>query len=57
MLISVALYVSLFMAIFLFAYAFWEGIRIADSEEKVNGGTFILTLSSAFIFSGMTYLL
>lgn len=55
MLESIALYLSLFMAIFLFAYAFWEGMKIANSEEKVYGGTFILTVTFAFIFSGLTY--
>ncbi|MGG7621513.1 hypothetical protein ACVBAX_19765 [Robertmurraya sp. GLU-23] len=54
---SFSLYLSLFMAIFLFYYAYWEGIRIANSEGKVYGGTFIFTFVSACIFSGFTYTL
>ncbi|MDZ5471996.1 hypothetical protein SM124_09580 [Bacillus sp. 31A1R] len=55
MLESVALYLSLVMAIYLFAFSFWEGIKIANSDEKVFGGTFIISITSAFIFSGLTY--
>ena len=55
MLQTLALYLSLIMAILLFLYAFFEGIKIADSEEKVHGGTFILTVTSAFIFSAFTF--
>ncbi|WP_428911230.1 hypothetical protein [Niallia sp. Krafla_26] len=57
MLQTIALYLSLIMAVFLFLYAFFEGIKIADSEEKVRGGTFILSVVSAFIFSGFTFIL
>lgn len=55
MLETVALYLSVIMAIFLFAYAYAEGIKIANSEEEVYGGTFILSVTSGFIFSGLTY--
>jgi hypothetical protein len=51
------LYLSLVMAIYLFIYSFIEGIRISNSEEKVSGGTFIFSMTMAFIFSGFTYLL
>jgi hypothetical protein len=43
------------MAVFLFAYAYAEGIKIANSDEEVYGGTFILSVTAAFIFSGLTY--
>lgn len=55
MLQTLALYLSLIMAIFLFLYAFFEGIKIADAEGKVQGGTFILSVISAFIFSAFTF--
>lgn len=55
MLQTLALYLSLSMAIFLFAFAFFEGIRITNSDGKVYGGTFIVSVVSAFIFSGFTY--
>jgi hypothetical protein len=55
MLQSIALYLSLFMAILLFAYAYVEGLRIADSNEKVYGGTFIFTVVFGFIFSRLSY--
>lgn len=54
---DVALYVAFFMAIYLFAFSFIEGIKIANSEEKVKGATFIFSCTSAFIFSGLTYIL
>lgn len=55
MLQSVALYLSLIMAVFLFLYAFFEGIKLSDAEGKVHGGTFILSVVSAFIFSAFTF--
>lgn len=55
MLQSIALYLSFIMAVFLFLYAYFEGIKIADSTDKVYGGTFILTTVSAFIFSALTF--
>ena len=55
MLQTLALYLSLIMAILLFLYAFFEGIKIADTEGKVHGGTFILSVVSAFIFSAFTF--
>ncbi|WP_338471987.1 hypothetical protein R4Z10_04270 [Niallia sp. XMNu-256] len=57
MLQTVALYLSLIMAVYLFLYAFFEGIKIADTDEKVHGGTFILSVISAFIFSTFTFIL
>ncbi len=59
MLQTIALYLSLIMAVYLFLYAFFEGIKIADTdnEEKVYGGTFILSVISAFIFSAFTFVL
>lgn len=54
---SVALYLSFIMSVYLFAFSFIEGIKIANSNEKVQGGTFIVTLTLAFVFSGFTYLL
>ncbi|WP_198029730.1 hypothetical protein [Bacillus sp. J33] len=55
MLETVALYLSVIMAVFLFAYAYAEGIKIANSEEEVYGGTFIISVTAGFIFSGFTY--
>ncbi|MDT0162423.1 MULTISPECIES: hypothetical protein [Bacillus] len=55
MLQTAALYLSFIMAVFLLAFSYFEGIKIADSEEKVYGGTFIFTTVSGFIFSGLTY--
>lgn len=51
---SVPLFLSFFMAIYLFIVAFIEGIKIADSEGKVEGGTFIFSVTSAVIFTVMT---
>lgn len=44
------------MALFLFSFAYVEGIRIANSPGKVYGGTFIFTVTAAFIFSRLSYL-
>ena len=57
MLESAALYLSFIMAVYLFTFSYIEGIRIANSEEKVSGGTFIFSFTSAVIFSGLTYIL
>ncbi len=43
------------MAVFLFSYSYIEGIKIANSEEKVYGGTFILSVTAAFVFAGFTH--
>ncbi|UII55323.1 hypothetical protein LS684_17050 [Cytobacillus spongiae] len=56
MLEPIALYISLVMAIFLFAYAYYEGIQIANTEGKVRGGTFVFTTTFAFVFSSFTYI-
>lgn len=56
MLETVALYLSFFMALFLFTYSYIEGINIANSEGKVYGGTFIFSVTGGFLFSGFTYL-
>lgn len=55
MLETLALYLSVIMAVFLFSYSYAEGIRIANSDERAGGGTFILSVTAAFIFSGLTY--
>lgn len=55
MLQSFALYLSFIMALYLYSYAYIEGIKIADSEEKVHGGTFIFSISAALIFSFFTF--
>ncbi|QED50195.1 hypothetical protein FSZ17_18475 [Cytobacillus dafuensis] len=52
---TAALYLSVFMAVYLFSYAYVEGIKIANSEGKIYGGTFIFSVTSGFIFSGLTY--
>nr|WP_295972615.1 hypothetical protein [uncultured Bacillus sp.] len=56
MLQTFALYLSLFMAIFLISYAYIEGLKIANAEGMVQGGTFIFTVVSAFIFSSFTFI-
>lgn len=56
MLQSIALYVSLIMAVYLFGYAYIEGLKIANTEDKAYGGTFIFSVVSAFIFSRFTYI-
>jgi hypothetical protein len=53
---SFALYLSLIMAIFLFTVSYIEAIKIANSEGKVHGGTFILTTVCGLLFSRFTYL-
>jgi hypothetical protein len=55
MLEMVALFLSVFMAVFLFSYAFVEGIKIANSKEKIYGGTFIFSIIAGFAFSRLTY--
>lgn len=45
------------MAIYLFIYAYIEGIKMANSEEKIYGGTFIFSVVGAFVFSGLTTIL
>lgn len=57
MLQSIALYLSFVMSVFLFVYAFIDGINIANSTDKVYGGTFIFSIVSGFIFAGFTHLL
>ncbi|MGG3739333.1 hypothetical protein [Aeribacillus pallidus] len=55
MLTSLALYLSLMMAIYLFSYSFIEGLKISESDDHVYGGTFIFSVTMAFVFSGLTY--
>ncbi len=50
-----ALYLSFLMAVFLFAFSYIEGIKLMNSEGKVSGGTFIFSVTSAFLFSAFTY--
>ncbi|MCH1627802.1 hypothetical protein [Fredinandcohnia quinoae] len=49
---AVAMFISLSMCIFLFAYVYIEGLRISISEkrEKVEAGTFLTSLLMAFVF-------
>ncbi|MBM7586296.1 hypothetical protein JOC86_002838 [Bacillus pakistanensis] len=57
MLVDFALIISILMALYLFSYAYIEGIRISESDQKVDGGiTFIFSIMMAFVFSGFTYL-
>jgi hypothetical protein len=53
---TVALYLSFIMAVYLFTFSYIEGIRIANSDEKVHGATFIVTFTLAVVFSGFTYI-
>jgi hypothetical protein len=55
MLIKAALILSFIMAIYLFAISFVQAIKISESETEVRGGTFIFSVTMAFIFSGLTY--
>lgn len=55
MLESVAFYLSFIMAVYLFAFSYIEGIKIANSEGKVLGGTFLFTFILALIFSSFTH--
>lgn len=52
---TVALYLSLIMTLFLLSYAYFEGIKISDTEGEVHGGTYIFSVVSAFIFSKFTF--
>lgn len=52
----IGLYTSTLAAVYLFAYAYIEAIRISNATEKVYGGTFIFSTVMAFVFSGFTYL-
>jgi hypothetical protein len=51
-----AFYLSYLMAVFLFSYAYIEGIKIAEAEKFVYGGTFIFSIVSALVFSRLTYI-
>jgi hypothetical protein len=56
MLQTVALYLSFIMTLFLFSYAYFEGIQISNTEGEVHGGTFIFSIVSAFLFSKFTFI-
>ncbi|WP_222119473.1 hypothetical protein [Siminovitchia fortis] len=43
------------MALYLFSYSYIEAIRISNSDDKVEAGTFIFMSCMAFVFSGFTY--
>ena len=51
----IALYLSYLMAVFLFSYAYVEGLKIAEADGKAYGGTFIICIVSALVFSRLTY--
>ncbi|WP_176215115.1 hypothetical protein [Cytobacillus gottheilii] len=53
---NLALYLSVAMAVFLFAVSYMEAIRISNSKGKVYGGTFIFTTMAGLIFSRLSYL-
>jgi len=55
MLESIAFYLSLFMTLFLFVRGYIEAILIANSSEKVYGGTLIFCVVFALIFSKATF--
>lgn len=56
MLQTFALYLSIIMAVFLYSYAYIEGLKIANTEGKVRGGTFIFSVISALVFSSFTFI-
>ena len=49
--IKLAMFISLCMAVFLIYSAYWEGIRIANQDEKVNGFPFFSMSILGFIFA------
>ncbi|HBZ09418.1 MAG TPA: hypothetical protein DEO65_06010 [Bacillus bacterium] len=53
---SIALTISFLMALYLFSYSYIEALRISNSDEKVEAGTFIFMSCMAFVFSGFTYM-
>ncbi len=55
MLQTFALYLSFIMTLFLFSYAYIEGLKIANTEGKVRGETFIFSVTAALIFSSFTF--
>jgi hypothetical protein len=55
MLQTFALYLSFIMTLFLFSYAYIEGLKIANTEGRVRGGTFIFSVAAALIFSSFTF--
>lgn len=54
MLETIGFYLSFLMALFLFARGYIEAIKIANSQDRVYGGTLIFCLVFAFIFSKLT---
>lgn len=55
MLETFAFYLSFIMTVFLISQAYIEALKIADSEDKVHGGTFIYCAVFALIFSKFTF--
>ncbi|MEW9109258.1 hypothetical protein ACQCT6_19970 [Cytobacillus gottheilii] len=53
---NLALYLSVGMAVFLFAVSYMEAIRISNSKGKVYGGTFIFSTMAGLVFSRLSYL-
>jgi hypothetical protein len=49
--VRLAMFISLCMAVFLIYSAYWEGIRIANQNEKVNGFPFLIMSILGFIFA------
>lgn len=55
MLETSAFYLSLIMALFLYIRGYVEAIHIANSKEKVYGGTLIFCVVFALVFSKLTF--
>ncbi|WP_078544352.1 hypothetical protein [Litchfieldia alkalitelluris] len=48
---SFAMILSLIMCLFLLSYAYMEGIRISNSEGKVQAGSIIFTSTMGVVFA------
>lgn len=56
MLESISFYLSLLMTLFLFVRGYIEAMLIANSQDKVYGGTLIFCVIFALIFSKLTFI-
>ncbi|OZT13192.1 hypothetical protein CHN50_09175 [Priestia aryabhattai] len=52
--ISIALYVSFIMSIFLISQAYFESLRLMNSEGKVKGIPFVFLSSFSLVFTLLT---
>ncbi|MBT2646298.1 hypothetical protein J7E52_06060 [Bacillus sp. ISL-34] len=52
----IGLLISYSMALFLFSTAYYEAIKFSREKGKVNGTTFLFSLTFAMVFTRITYL-